>query len=285
MKTLMKVGFVLAGLLLAIFLIGFLLPRNVHVERSAVIEADPLVVFEVLMSPRKFAEEWSPWFRMDTLAKQEFFGPSHGVGSGFTWSSENGEVGAGKYTIESVENLKRINVQLDLGDMGSPMAAYTLEAVDGGTKVTWMLDSDMGGWPQGRYFGLFLESILGPVYEQGLENLGEYMDALPKGRVDNIELSSTPNFEILSIREEIDPNIIGDALAKNYVTIMQHINGNGLEISSPPFAIYHYWPLDGVGNADVEAAIPISTADAGEGSVRGSTFKGGEIVTSPSVIS
>ena len=48
-------------------------------------------------------------------------------------------------------------------------ASLDLEETSDGTKVTWGFDSQFGGFF--KYFGLFMDGMLGPTYEEGLTNL------------------------------------------------------------------------------------------------------------------
>ena len=276
MKTLLRIVLILVGLVVLALLAGFLLPREIHVERSAVIEAAPETVYEALIAPREF-NEWSPWADLDTTMTPEYFGPEMGIGAGFTWSSQEDNVGSGKYEITSAEPNSKIEVALDFGEMGTSMSSYMLEPADGGTRVTWTLDSDMGMNPISRYFGLMMDSWVGGDYEKGLGNLKEYMKTRPSWHVENIELTQANGFSMLSVREEIEPGDIGDMLGRSYGAIMEYVGANGLQLSAPPFAIYHHWPTDGVGKADVEAAIPITAPNAGNASITGSEFPGGAV--------
>ena len=40
-----------------------------------------------------------------------------------------------------------------------------------GTRVTWTNEGDMGTNPVNRYFGLMMDSMVGPDFEAGLKNL------------------------------------------------------------------------------------------------------------------
>ena len=39
------------------------------------------------------------------------------------------------------------------------------------TEVTWSMEADLGFNPISRYFGLFFDSMIGPDFEKGLNNL------------------------------------------------------------------------------------------------------------------
>lgn len=277
-KTLKNILFIIVGLVVLISAAGFLLPRHSHVERSIVIDAPASAIYQILISPRAF-NTWSPWMEMDTAMEVSYFGPATGVGAGFTWNSVDGGLGTGRWAISSVEENAKVVIDLVFGEMDPSIATTQLEDVQGGTKVTWTLDSDLGAGPYGRYFGLMMEPFVGSDFEKGLANLKRIIKERPTWRIDRIEESAAAPFHMLSVRETIQAEQIGEMLARNYAAIVRYMNERNLDVTSPPFAVYHAWPVDGKGPADVEAAIPIARKDAGTTAIRGSEFAGGMIVT------
>jgi hypothetical protein len=57
--------------------------------------------------------------------------------------------------------------------------AIRYEVGDGGTRVTWEMIGENDG-VIGRYFGLMMESMVGPSFEQGLSRLKHAAERLPK---------------------------------------------------------------------------------------------------------
>ena len=277
MKALKYLGLGIGGLIVLAFVIGFFLPQHIHVERSAVIGMDQSTMYAYLQNPKNFMD-WSPWNEVDPSIEVKYFGPETGVGAGYSWTSEDPMVGEGTWTIARSEPMSKIEVDIKFGEDGGGLSTYKLEPSGEGTKITWMMDSDMGFWPIGRYFGLMIESSLPPMYERGLVLLDSVVAAMPRGTVDKIEEQTTPGFAMLSMREKVSTDNIGDMLGRSYGAIVSYVNEKGLQMSAPPFAIYHYWPMSGKGEADVEAAIPIAEPEAGNDVVNGTIFPGGNIV-------
>lgn len=163
---------VLIGLVVLIAVlcgVAFFLPQNVHVERSIVVAAPPEAVFPYVNSFARF-NEWSPWAKLDPNAKYTFEGPAEGVGAKMTWTG-NGDVGTGVQTILESEAPTRVKSSLEFGDGGPATASFLLAPEGEGTKITWTLDTDLGMNPVARWFGLFLDGMIGADYEKGLSNL------------------------------------------------------------------------------------------------------------------
>jgi hypothetical protein len=62
---------------------------------------------------------------------------------------------------------------MDMGSIGS----MTLEPAAAGVKVVWVDAGELGMNPVHRWFGLFLDRIIGPDFERGLNNLKRLAEA------------------------------------------------------------------------------------------------------------
>ena len=151
-------------------LVGFLLPGNVHVERSVVVSASPSAVFPHLCDFQA-TQKWSPWAKRDENIQNEYTGTPCTVGHKNTWKSEKPDVGNGSQTIAAIEQDKKVETTLDFGEHGTANAQLILVPEGDGTKVTWGFDSDMGMNPIGRWMGLMMDKWIGPDYEEGLASL------------------------------------------------------------------------------------------------------------------
>ncbi|MES2683410.1 MAG: SRPBCC family protein [Pseudomonadota bacterium] len=179
MKILKVLVLGLIGLVVALAVIGLALPRNVHIERSVVIAAQPSTVFTYLNSWKNF-NAWSPWAALDPNTKYTYEGPETGVGAKQSWFSEDPNVGNGSQEITAVETDKSITIKLMLPNMEPSIVSQTLAPEGEGTKVVWAMDADMGLSPLNRWFGLLLEKFIGPDYEKGLAKMKPLIEALPK---------------------------------------------------------------------------------------------------------
>ncbi|MBD8526858.1 SRPBCC family protein [Pseudomarimonas arenosa] len=154
---------------------GLLLNDEVHVQRSISIERPPAEVYAVVSSMARF-NEWSPWRDYDPTAKQEVSGPATGVGGKLTWS---GEKGAGSMEIVKVVENAQVTTQLDFGPDGKATSDWLLSAEGDGTRITWSFDSKFEGNLLGRWFGLMMDSMIGPEYERGLKDLKTLVESTP----------------------------------------------------------------------------------------------------------
>ncbi|MCA9538622.1 MAG: SRPBCC family protein [Myxococcales bacterium] len=171
-----KILIVLVVLVAVVVGVGFLLPAQVHVERSIVIAKSPDAVFPLVCSFQNF-QKWSPWAQRDPDAKYTYTGTECEVGSSLEWTSEKPDVGNGKQWLTGVEKPNKVMSKLDFGENGKADAFFHLTPEGEGTKVVWGFDADMGSNPIGRWFGLFFDGMIGPDYESGLAKLKSIAEA------------------------------------------------------------------------------------------------------------
>ncbi|MEM7719185.1 MAG: SRPBCC family protein [Pseudomonadota bacterium] len=154
------------GGVLALTASTFALPRHVSVERHAIVNAAPDAILTLAASNSGF-QSFNPYKTLDPALEIELYGPEAGVGSGFRFQ---GKDGTGRQTVAEV-TANKVVYQIDLGAMGTPAQSIATEETADGTRVTWRVDSDMGFNPAFRVFGLFMDGMMGPTVELGLENL------------------------------------------------------------------------------------------------------------------
>lgn len=145
-----------------------LLPRNVVVQRSGTVAAAPAAILALAASNEGY-QKFNPYLKADPSMKLEMFGPSSGVGSGFKFDSKDGK-GTAVVTKVSADS---VEYALDLGSNGKPNQTISVVADGAGSKVTWIMNADMGNNPIGRVVGLFLDGMIGPNFESGLKLMGE----------------------------------------------------------------------------------------------------------------
>ena len=169
MKVLKIILGIIAVIIVLFLVIALFLPSEVTVERTAVIEAPDSVVYNYLTDFSHRAD-WDPWLEMEPGAKTTVNEISQGVGAGYSWEGE--VIGSGNMVIDEVEKNKSVKstVTFISPQQGVGKVEWQLEPAENGTKLSWMFHSEMG-YPVERYFGLMMDSMLGPSLEKGLENV------------------------------------------------------------------------------------------------------------------
>lgn len=168
MKRIRKivVGFLL--LLLLLSAVAYLLPRQQHIERSRVIASPAEKIWPWVVAPRQW-NAWSPWYARDPQMQITYHGPDSGVGAGWHWHSRR--EGSGSMQFQSAQPHHQLQYAITFDGMGTSTGYFTFTPVGQATRVTWVLNSELGYNPLNRWFGLALDTLVGRDFETGLANL------------------------------------------------------------------------------------------------------------------
>jgi len=280
MKALKIIGLSILGLIVLLLIISFFLPSKVHVERSVVINAQPQVIFEQINTLPNW-EGWSPWKAMDPSSVITYGDKKSGVGAYYTWKGP--ETGEGKMTITQSVPFSMVETEVDFGEMGTSLGVYILEAAEGGTKLTWGFDTDMGMNPIMKFGGLFMKGILEKQFDDGLGKIKQIAENAPavapasswKGKIDKVEKVYTIRTNYMAVHDTASVSTIGQKLEKAFGLIGETAGKQKLEITGAPFAIYY---SESNTNFEFDAAMPVKKAGKAEGKVKPGEFIEGNAV-------
>lgn len=262
MGIIKKIGVALVIAVLALAGIAYLLPRHVQVERTTVIQAPQATVFALVNGFRLF-NKWSPWAGLDPDATYAYEGPETGVGAKMSWTGDAKKVGSGSQEIVESRPPEMVKTGLDFGDQGKATAQFILAADGAGTRITWSFDSDMGMNPMGRYYGLMMDGILGPMYEKGLASLKTLAEGMPKADFADLTIESVTvepiTVAFVSGSSAKEPQAIGAAIGGAYASVQKFMTVQRLKQAAPPITINTRWDDTGYG---FDAAIPVDQAPA-----------------------
>jgi effector-binding domain-containing protein len=254
MKILRRILLSILVLIAILIGIGFFLPRHVHVIRSLVIKAPSEFIYEQVNSFKNW-KNWSPWHQLDTNMKMEYAGPAEGIGASFTYQSDNKKVGNGRLTITNCVAYDSIVLEMDFMENGKANGKFVFTKSDSGTLVEWIMESDLGNKPISRWFGLFMDNMVGNDFEKGLASLNQFCIANQENAGPRVEEKQIPAQITLTIRDTCSQSTIGSKLGIFYGKISQLIKTKKLSISGAPFAIYHNFSRQ---SFDIEAGIPVN---------------------------
>ncbi|MGL1886566.1 MAG: SRPBCC family protein [Reichenbachiella sp.] len=179
MKIVKLIVKIVMGFLLITALIGWILPRDTSLEREIQIEAPAEKIYAIVNDMRQ-TTAWSPWYRIDPDNTTYSFEGDIGIGASMEWDSPHPKVKSGSQKIIGNEINKMVKTELYFADMDGPSyASFFIEEKDGVSNVKWNYEADLGSNPYFHYFGLMMDSMLGPSYEEGLVNLKNMVENLP----------------------------------------------------------------------------------------------------------
>lgn len=173
---------VLLGLLMLVIVLAagsLLISSRQRVERTLEVAAPANAAFEQVNTLRNW-ERWSPWHGIDPHMLLTYSGPDVGAGASYNWFSQHPDVGDGEFKILKTEPYKFILAEMNFGPNGTARTSYTFDETSNGTRITWAMESEMGMNPLNKYFGLlFLDNMVGPDFERGLNNIKQIVEAQP----------------------------------------------------------------------------------------------------------
>lgn len=168
MKILLKLGVGLLALVLLLVAIALVLPRHYQVQRSINIQATAETVYAYTADLRRW-KEWGVWYVRDPKMTVTYSEKTDVVGGWSAWVSQGQK---GKMTLTALVPPSRVNYRLEFPDMGMDSAGLVEIVPDaGGVNVTLSDEGDLGLNPISRWFGLFLDRMIGPDFDAGLAKL------------------------------------------------------------------------------------------------------------------
>ncbi|MGQ7868160.1 SRPBCC family protein [Sunxiuqinia sp. sy24] len=263
MKTLKKFFIGLLFILIAMTVIAFFLPRQVHVERKGTIQAPAKVVFNQVNNLHTW-DKWAVWNQMDPNMKVNFENTGIGKDAAYTWESEDPNLGSGKLTITASVPYDSIATTMNFMEKGLSTGYFLFEESGQTTTVTWAFNSDLGYNPLARWMGLLYDSMVGADFKKSIKNLKIVAETIVQEGRPIVELVTLPEFNYVSIRETIELEAVSTQMGVSYGQLMNFINQNDLMMSNMPYAIYH--KIDGT-RIDLECGIPVDYKPEPQGNI------------------
>jgi hypothetical protein len=167
MKLLKVLLAIVAGLAVVVLGGALLIPPDFAVSRSVRVNAPAERIFARFDTAQGWST-WGVWYRRDPQMKVTENGAARGVGAAWSWVSEN--QGNGAMRLTEVQPGLRVAYELTIEGFDPSHGDLTLTPDGDATRVTWRMHGTMG-YGVGRWFGLFMDRLVGPDLEAGLANL------------------------------------------------------------------------------------------------------------------
>ncbi|HMV10918.1 MAG TPA: SRPBCC family protein [Cyclobacteriaceae bacterium] len=248
----------LAVLIIALLLIGFLLPGKMEVTRSTVINASAEAVFDEFNDLKKW-QEWQYWSTLDKPGEATItYGEkSAGTGASYTWDGKN----TGKGTITITESIPNKSVASDIEFTGSGTAKglYTVEPEGEGTKATMNFSFDNGMNPIGRWFSVFMKGEIERAFDYGLARIKERAEAKPKF-TEEITETTTAAINYVGIPSGTlsteDEAAMNAQMGKAFGQLMNDLTKAKVQVTGAAFCLYTKWD-EAAKQMEMVCALPV----------------------------
>ncbi len=272
MKALKILIWILGILAFFILVVPLLLPKTYTVERSAEINA-PIETAYIIAADFDYRTKWDPWLSMDPDAEVCIIGESKTIGSGYTWDGE--VIGSGKMTIKELEENKKIISDLEFFNPrpGKANVLWTFSEKNEKTLAYWSINGSLA-YPVERLMGLFMDKILGPDLEKGIESfkgLCEETGIIPQARTGEIGEKEMPGRGVLTMLRETNLSEIGLVLGECYGQLMAYAGKNNASVTGAPFAIYLTYNRE-TGDVKLMPGIPVAKKLPSKGEIKYQEF-------------
>jgi hypothetical protein len=247
----------IAGVILfvvaAFLILGLIMPKDVVVSRSVMINAPKNVVFDQ-MSNFKNWTNWSPWIEKEPTVKLTYKGADGAVGSGYHWVGEDKNTGTGDMNSLAINGTK-MDFEVKFSKPMKREAQGTLEAMDtaGATKAYWSFSMHMPYPFNAMLLFMNMDKMLGGDFEKGLNNMKKYAES-HAGSALEIKEVEYPAKKFLCIKETVGWGDMGKFFGEKIPVL---IKDAGAKMCGPVAGIYFTW--DTVKKCtDMACAIPVT---------------------------
>jgi uncharacterized protein YndB with AHSA1/START domain len=171
MKIALAILVVIVAIIVAILAIAMMRPNKISVSRTALIKAQPQIVFALINDFRNWPQ-WAPQDKEDSKLFRTYGGQSQGVGASSEWKGKDSS-GAGSMTIVRSQPYEEIEVNVDFQRpfIAHNVNTFKLTPVDSGTQISWAMEGTNVFMM--RLMNVFVspDRMIGPHFESGLQNL------------------------------------------------------------------------------------------------------------------
>ena len=167
MKTWQKVVGAVLFVLAALVVFVATRPDHFSVVRSTEMAAPPEKIYALVADFHEW-QKWSPWDKLDPGMKRTYEGDAGTLNHTYAWQG-NKDVGKGKMAMMALEPGRLVRIKLDFLEP-FPVTndtRFTFVANSGKTNVFWTMEGENKTLMH-KAFGLFMDSMVGPDFEQGL---------------------------------------------------------------------------------------------------------------------
>ena len=169
MRIVKGIALAVAALMAALLVAAALLPDRFRMERTVTVDAPVATVYPLVANLPDWLL-WNPFTEQDPTVKSLFSGDVGTVGA--SWAFEGEVTGTGLLTVEELvpDAYMRSRLEFTAPQTMTSADIWHFEGKGATTEVRWVSEGGLD-YPVGRFFGLFMEDMMGPTLEKGLANL------------------------------------------------------------------------------------------------------------------
>ncbi|KRG38348.1 polyketide cyclase [Stenotrophomonas panacihumi] len=238
---------IVAGLFVVV---GLVLPSERHMSESVETNRKMTIVYDTVNSFRRF-KDWNPLVLRDPKIQLTLDGAESGKGAILKYSSAEGYIGDGSWTITDSAKNERVEIAIEDPTKGSDKTTtFTLEPTgknNRNVKITQDYSVKYGWDLFGRYAGLYVSRHVGDDLKLGLSRLSNLLATVPnqdyraadadgKPTLADLKIVDVPAEDLLVVNAgniDRDNDTIKKSIKDNQEWIKRVMDANGLEPAGP----------------------------------------------------
>ncbi|MDG2524942.1 SRPBCC family protein [Stenotrophomonas sp. HITSZ_GD] len=238
---------IVAGLFVVV---GLVLPSERHMSESVETNRKMTIVYDTVNSFRRF-KDWNPLVLRDPKIQLTLAGPESGKGATIKYSSTEGYIGDGSWTITDSAKNERVEIAIEDPTKGTDKTTvFTLEPTgknNRNVKITQDYSVKYGWNLFGRYAGLYVSRHVGDDLKLGLSRLSNVLATVPnqdyraadadgKLVLNDLKIVDVPAEDLLVVNAgniDRDNETIKKSIKDNQEWIKRVMDANGLEPAGP----------------------------------------------------
>ncbi len=264
---------IVAGLFVVV---GLVLPSERHLTESIETNRRMTIVYDTVNSLRRF-KDWNPLVLRDPRIQLKLSGPDSGKGARLDYSSEEGYIGQGSWTITGSEPNRRVDISIEDPTKGyDKVTSFTLQPTgrnDRNVKITQEYSVKYGWNLMGRYAGLYVTRHVGDDLKLGLSRMANMLATVPNfdyraegAPLTDLKIVDVPAENLLTVNAgNIDRSneTIEKSIKDNQEWIKRVMDANGLEPAGPVRIVTTDF---GAEKYAFDVAQPVKKKDGGDAS-------------------
>lgn len=169
--------FVVTGLAIMLTIIGLIIPSNVKISRGIIVQAHSIKVYQQLSNVKDWGK-WMPWVTANEGALVQTSPLTNQPGSFFKWKGLNHN-NSGTITLLS-RSPNLITTKYELNGMNNSEGGFRIRSLPNNLsqcEVQWFMEYKLKWYPWERFYGIFIDHIIGPSFDKGLQELKNYLES------------------------------------------------------------------------------------------------------------
>jgi effector-binding domain-containing protein len=248
-----KILFIIAGFIVLLVLVGFVLPAKLDITKSYTINAPATAVFEEINDLQRW-EAWQYWKTLDPEMKITYGEKKVGTGASYSWVGPK----MGNGTLGISQSIPDKSVAIDLNFGGNQAKAfYSVEPEGENTRLNLNFKNDAGINPIGRWINVYMKGEIEKSFDYAGEKIKSIAEAKPTFTyvITEETIPAISYVGLLHTMSPQDPAAISAQMAKMYGELEVILMKAKVTSTGYPFALYPVYTEESM---DMICAMPVA---------------------------